>query len=134
MAYNYNTYNPYLNYPSYGYAPPQQPIAQQPAQQTTRSLLPAASEDYARNYPLAPGNSALFYDINQPNIYYEKAAGLSSMDPPSFKRLMLVEDTAEIKESKPEYITRSEYDELLQTVTVLKKSVLDLINKGDNDE
>ena len=103
-------YNPYLNMNSGLY--------QQPQQQTlTRSYMAIASEADALNHPVAPGNSVLFQNVNDPSLFYEKTMGFSSLDRPTFRRMRLVPDiepdqSAVAMSNDTPYVTKAEYEEL----------------------
>jgi hypothetical protein len=63
---------------------------QQPAiQQSGLVLIP--SEQDARNYPVAPGNSITFKDENAPYCYV-KTMGFNQLDRPVFERYRLVKE------------------------------------------
>lgn len=63
---------------------------QQPAiQQSGLVLIP--SEQDARNYPVAPGNSITFKDENAPYCYV-KTMGFNQLDRPTFERYRLVKE------------------------------------------
>lgn len=63
---------------------------QQPAiQQSGFVLVP--SEQEARNYPVAPGNSVTFKDENAPYCYV-KTMGFNQLDRPTFERYRLVKE------------------------------------------
>lgn len=69
-----------------------QPVQQmqQPAiQQSGFVLVP--SEQEARNYPVAPGNSVTFKDENAPYCYV-KTMGFNQLDRPTFERYRLVKE------------------------------------------
>lgn len=91
-----NFYNPYQQY----YQPTYQPIQTQPQQQSQSQIqnsgfISVPSEDVARNYPVAPGNSVTFKNENAPYVY-TKTMGFSQLDRPSFEKYKLVkEETAE---------------------------------------
>ena len=92
MAYPYYpaTYNPgYNQYPSF-----QQ--MQQPQNQQIQNggLVSVRSEDEARNYPVAPGNSVTFKNESAPFVY-TKTMGFSQLDRPVFERFRLVKEDAE---------------------------------------
>lgn len=96
MAYNYypNYVNPYMNY-SQPY-PVQQ---QQPTQIQNGGFVSVRSEQEARNYPVAPGNSVTFKDETAPYVY-TKTMGFSQLDRPMFDKYKLVkEDAPEIKDA-----------------------------------
>lgn len=54
-------------------------------------FISAPNEMYARNYPIAPGNSVMFKDENAPYIY-SKTMGFSSLDRPIFEKFRLVKE------------------------------------------
>ncbi len=126
MPYPY--YNVYpQNYQNYQQMP-QQPVQQQ-AQNT--GFIPAPNEMYARNYPVAPGNSAIFKDENAPYVY-TKTMGFSQLDVPRFERYRLVkEETQEPQtdtqankvDDSANYVTKSEYEALRDIVDTLQKDV-----------
>jgi len=92
MAYPYYpaTYNPgYNQYPAF-----QQ--MQQPQNQQIQNggLVSVRSEDEARNYPVAPGNSVTFKNESAPFVY-TKTMGFSQLDRPVFERFRLVKEDAE---------------------------------------
>lgn len=94
MAYPYYpaSYNPAFN-PFQG----QNPVGynQQPTQQIQNGgLVSVRSEDEARNYPVAPGNSVTFKNESAPFVY-TKTMGFSQLDRPVFERFRLVKEDAE---------------------------------------
>ena len=101
-------YNPYLpiNYPqpyygqnAYGYQQmqqAQQTQAQAQGQQAQRPTVQQGfvlvqSEQEARSYPVAPGNSITFKDESGP-FCYVKTMGFSQLDRPTFERYRLVKE------------------------------------------
>lgn len=68
---------------------PVQRIAQPTIQQSGFVLVP--SEQEARNYPVAPGNSVTFKDENAPYCYV-KTMGFNQFDRPTFERYRLVKE------------------------------------------
>lgn len=90
MAYPYYpTYNPNFN-------PYMQQQMQQPQNQQIQNggLVSVRSEDEARNYPVAPGNSVTFKNESAPFVY-TKTMGFSQLDRPVFERFRLVKEDAE---------------------------------------
>lgn len=66
--------------------------------QPTQGFVSVRSEQEARNYPIAPGNSITFKDENSPYVY-TKTMGFSQLDRPSFEKYKLVkEDVEEVAE------------------------------------
>ena len=90
MAYPY--YNQFNN-PNYPIM--QQPQVQQQSQQTMQiqngGFLSVPSEEVARSYPVAPGNSVTFKNENAPYIY-TKTMGFSQLDRPIFEKFKLVKE------------------------------------------
>lgn len=108
MAYPYYpaTYNPAFN-------PYMQQQMQQPQNQQIQNggLVSVRSEDEARNYPVAPGNSVTFKNESAPFVY-TKTMGFSQLDRPVFERFRLVKEEAEKApqtETKPQEIDLSAY-------------------------
>lgn len=75
----------------------QQPQTQQMQQPTIQQsgfvLVP--SEQEARNYPVAPGNSITFKDERAPYCYV-KTMGFNQLDPPTFERYRLVKEESPV--------------------------------------
>jgi hypothetical protein len=106
MAYTPYPYQPnYFGNPSpYNYQPTQQPMMQQPQQMPQQmqaqprpaiqqGLVLVQSEQEARSYPVAPGNSITFKDESGPYCYV-KTMGFNQLDRPSFERYRLVKEDA----------------------------------------
>lgn len=112
--YNYGNYgNPFANQ----YYSPVQPIQQpqqnyvptQPPQQNNQvqpvqngGFIPAPNEMYARNYPVAPGNSVTFKDESAPYVY-TKTMGYNQLETPRFEKYRLVkeEDASQLASNAP---------------------------------
>lgn len=145
MAYQYpmyqNIYNPYAYQP---YQQPyqqqmQQPVhpvqqqntqAQQQIQQTSFVLV--RSEDEARNYPVAPGNSITFKDESR-DYCYVKSMGFNQLDRPVFERYRMVkeddapaaqngrvEPTPPQTDKSPQYALKSDLAALWDELDALK--------------
>lgn len=141
MAYQY--FNPYYQQqmPQIQQQMPQQ--VQQPQIQAT-NFLTVPSEEIARNYPVAPGNSITFKNENAPYVY-SKTMGFSQLDRPIFEKYRLVkeDDVEPVKtDSKSDEDIRTklaeidsvkeEIESLRAEVDELKKDsckILDEINK-----
>ena len=95
MAYNFP-----MNYQQQFYPQTyQQP--QQPAQQVqSGGFIPVPSEDVARNYPVAPGNSVTFKNENATYVY-TKTMGFSQLDRPIFEKYKLVREEDAVPQAKP---------------------------------
>lgn len=103
MAYTpYYPYQPnYFGNP-YNYQQAQQPMTQQtpqipqqtqPRPAIQQGLVLVQSEQEARSYPVAPGNSITFKDESGPYCYV-KTMGFNQLDRPSFERYRLVKEDA----------------------------------------
>lgn len=90
MAYN-NGYP--INYQYYqpNYQFQQQPQMQQNMQIQNSGFVSVPSEEVARNYPVAHGNSVTFKDENAPYVY-TKTMGFSQLDRPIFEKYKLVRE------------------------------------------
>jgi hypothetical protein len=88
----------YPYYPTYNqnFNPYMQQQMQQPQNQQIQNggLVSVRSEDEARNYPVAPGNSVTFKNESAPFVY-TKTMGFSQLDRPVFERFRLVKEDAE---------------------------------------
>lgn len=125
MAFNY--------YPQY-FQPQQMPMQQMqnqnPAQQAqTSGFVSVRSEEEARNYPVAYGNSVTFKDENAPYIY-TKTMGFSQLDRPIFDKYKLVKEETEAQIQTPKTDPRfgdieSEIGRLWQAIDDLKKKEVD---------
>ena len=83
-------YNPFpVTYPGYYNNPYYQQHQQQTIQQS--GFVPVRSEQEARSYPVAPGNSVTFKDENAPYCYV-KTMGFNQLDSPLFERYRLVKE------------------------------------------
>lgn len=141
MAYNnfYPNYNypTYPTYPQYQPQQAQQPMPQAQTPQTPQQLPPqiqnggfisAPSEQYAREYAVAPGNSVTFKNENAPYCY-TKTMGFSPFEQPIFKKYRLVEEedvpapaSSEMPTERKDtsFVTRAEFDGIageIQTIT-----------------
>lgn len=127
-------YNPYF---SQLYQIPIQPQQNQQAQ--NGSFIPVPSEEFARNYPVAPGNSVTFKNENAPYVY-TKTMGFSQLDRPIFEKYKLIreEDTPDASESrqnqsKIEKVDNSSLDELkaeIDKIWAKIKSIEEILDEG----
>ena len=94
-----NYYNPYLSQNIY----PNQSQPNQPSQTQVQNngFLPVPDEAFARNYPVAYGNSVMFKDENAPYIY-TKTMGFSQMDVPKFEKYRLVKEEPSERPNSPQ--------------------------------
>ena len=137
-------YNPYLNNPylSNPYQNPvyfQQPVQQnvQQVQQPQSNVIWVNSETEARNYPVAPGNTVMLMDNDNP-VAYKKSADMSGRALPLeiydlVKRGVPEEENHQI--NMEEYLTRKEFDSFASSVD---KRISDLAEEeyeeDDEDE
>lgn len=122
MAFNY--------YPQY-YPQMQMPQAQAQPQQTQQAsgFVSVRSEEEARNYPVAYGNSVTFKDETSPYIY-TKTMGFSQLDRPIFDKYKLVkeqtEETVPTQKTDPKFADlESEIGRIWQAIDDLKKKEVD---------
>lgn len=112
MSYNY--------FPQF-YQPVQLPQA---SQNQSNGFVSVRSEQEARNYPVAYGNSVTFKDETSPYVY-TKTMGFSQLDRPIFDKYKLVkEDTHDqIPEPKADLFgeIKAEIEKLWKEIHTLKK-------------
>ena len=157
MAYNNYfpaTYQPVFN-PYMQQAQMQQlQQMQQPQQKPVQSgeLVFVQTEEEARNYPVAPGNSVTFKNVNEP-YFYTKTMGFSQLDKPEFKRYRVLEDETvqEVPKTVPKtgetpqgidlsaYALKSDFTALRAEFDALKDDICKnnvkiVKKKGENDE
>lgn len=101
---------------------------QQPTiQQSGFVLVP--SEQEARNYPVAPGNSVTFKDENAPYCYV-KTMGFNQLDRPTFERYRLVkEDSPVTAQNAPTSADSAEGDK--NTAYALKSDLTEIWGEID---
>lgn len=125
MAYNYF---PQYFQPQQMQMPMQQ--TQAPAQQTQTGFVSVRSEEEARNFPVAYGNSVTFKDENAPYIY-TKTMGFSQLDRPIFDKYKLVKEEAEIQIQTPK--TDPKFGDLEAEIGRLWQAIDDLKKREDDD-
>ena len=139
MAFN-NTYYPqyYQNYqnPYMGQTQMSNPQMTQASSQVQQihngGFVPAPNEDFARNYPVAPGNSVSFKDENAPYVY-TKTMGFSQLDRPVFEKYRLIkEDDATNGDTETENVVLESVEFLKSEVDKLKATIGDI--KEDTDK
>lgn len=106
-----------------------------------------SSEDEARRYPVAPGNSVTFKNENAPYVY-TKTMGFSQLDRPLFEifRLVKEEDTSnqqgtktEAEDANVKYLSQEDLNPLVEDIkniqTKIKQidSVLEELKSSCND-
>lgn len=125
-----NFFNPY-QYPQYGYPMQNQQVQNvqpQPQQQIqSGGFMQVPNEEYARNYPVALGNSVTFKDESAPYIY-TKTMGFSQLDNPTFDKYRLVKVEPKSAKSEPpkEEAEKITYDELKAEIEDTKREVREI--------
>ena len=131
-----NFFNPY-QYPQYGYPMQNQQVqnVQPQTQQQIQSggFLQVPNEEYARNYPVALGNSVTFKDESAPYIY-TKTMGFSQLDNPTFDKYRLVKEEPKSVQSElpKEETDKISYDELKAEIEVTKREIRDIRKRVEN--
>ena len=118
------------NYPNYMQY---QNAYQNQAQQTMQSgtLVSIPSEEDARMYPVAPGNSVTFKDENAPYIY-TKTMGFSQLDRPIFEKYKLIKENTVDRipaNQESKYALKDDLANVLNKVMGLEEEILAL--RGD---
>lgn len=158
MAYNYfpATYQPnfYSNNPYWQnqqmqmQMPTQQPAqmpgagqqaqTQQPAIQQSGFVLVQSEQD-ARAYPVAPGNSITFKDELRPYCYV-KTMGFSSLDRPVFEKYRLVkeEEQQAVEASQPErqtvaYALQEDLDAVKRDLDAVRSELRTVLAKAKTE-
>lgn len=125
---------------------PQMQQTQQTMQIQNGGFLPVPSEDVARNYPVAPGNSITFKNENAPYVY-TKTMGFSQLDRPIFEKFKLVrEDDTPVatQETNKEPETnnlmnesidniKGEIEAIWGEINAIKKSTKKPVSKADKN-
>lgn len=117
---------------------PQAQQMQQPQNQQIQNggFVSVRSEEEARNYPVAPGNSVTFRNETAPYVY-TKTMGFSQLDRPTFDKYRLVkEDETPAEPPKKEastpvadMVTKAEFEAVLGRVSALEADVEKLTAK-----
>ena len=123
MPYPYNNYYFPQNY---------QQIPQQSTPQIQNGgFVSVRSEEEARNYPVAPGNSVTFKNETAPYIY-TKTMGFSQLDRPMFDKFRLIKEEAseahietEVVQPQnvPQYVTESEIEAIRGQIEALQNDI-----------
>lgn len=106
-------YNPYYYPQQYN-----QQVQSQAMQIQNGGFIPVPSEDVARNYPVAPGNSVTFKNENAPYVY-TKTMGFSQLDRPLFERYKLVKEEDEQFVEPPKNENENIYEEMQKQIELL---------------
>lgn len=107
-----------FNYPYQAY--PQMPNNVQPQHIQNGGFVSVRSEQEARTYPVAIGNSVTFHDETSPYVY-TKTMGFSQLDRPIFKKFKLVEEDIEDAQAPDELESvRSDLKKIWSEINALK--------------
>lgn len=120
MAYNY-----FPNYQSiYPYQNTIPANMAQNQQIQNGGFISVRSEEEARNYPIAPGNSVTFRNEAEPYIY-TKTMGFSQLDRPVFEKFRLIKETDEKKpeQATQEYTLKADFEALKADFLALKTEI-----------
>ena len=131
MAYGQNYLGMYQN--QYGYNPQlvNPNLNQGQFQIQNGGFVCVSSEEEARKYPVAYGNSVTFKNENAPYVY-TKTMGFSQLDSPLFEKYKLVkeEDTEVKNEEKSslsqEYLLQEDLDPLVKDVKQIKTKIREM--------
>lgn len=122
MAY-FNNYPPYYQNPQMQ-TPTHMQNASQNQQPQNAGFVSVPSEDVARNYPVAYGNSVTFKNENAPYIY-TKTMGFSQLDRPTFEKFKLIKEEAPTEQPEPVQAPKVEVKDFTEDIDKLKT---DLVN------
>lgn len=120
---NFGFYSPYNNNPY------QQLLQMQNQQQQNNNFIHVPSEEVARAYTVAPGNSVTFINDNAPYCY-TKTAGVNQFDTPIFRKFRLVEETANVEQRQTTQNNQmNQANNVLSEIEQLRSRVETLENK-----
>lgn len=103
---------------------------QQQSQPNANLFISVQSEDEARAWAVAPGNSIMFKNENEP-YYYTKTAGFSPLDQPRFEKFRLIKEEVDPAPQEDSAI-KSLKEEISSLKSRLKK--LERMEKRQEDE
>ena len=109
-------------------APVQQVAQSQQTQVRQGGFVPVQSENDAKMYPVAPGNSVTFIDENSPYCYV-KTMGFSQLDRPKFEKYRLVKEEEPQEEQTPQvgsgisYATKDDVDAVWTEIKTIKEKM-----------
>jgi hypothetical protein len=107
----------------------------QPTQAQQGVFVRVQSEQEARAYPVAPGNSVTFIDENAPYCY-TKAVDASALDRPRFDRYRLVKEDdqphEETPQSAPQYALVDDVEALARRLSALEKKLKKEVAKNES--
>lgn len=127
---NYSQYNMPMPNQGIGQFPQQMQPSYQSQQIQSSGFIPVPSEEVARNYPVAPGNSVTFKNENAPYVY-TKTMGFSQLDRPVFEKYKLVREDDAAGESQGAQDNTAVNDELQKELDHMRAEINDLRSEVD---
>lgn len=122
----YPYYSPMAYQQSYPFYQQQQQQFQSQPQQTIQQsgFVLVQSEQEARAYPVAPGNSITFKDESQPYCYV-KTMGFNQLDRPVFEKYKLVkeDDPVQAPTHEQQYAVKSDITAIWNELNSLKEKM-----------
>lgn len=123
---------PYPYYPNY-FQPqsnqmPQMPQMPNQAQQGRSDFVVVRSEEEARNFPVAFGNTVTFKHESEPYMY-TKTMGVSQLDRPIFERYKLVKEQIPEKPMEPKMNDSGSIEKMQNEIKALWKEIDSLKKK-----
>ncbi len=122
---------PYPYYPQY-YQPQMNQVPQMPTQnpnQGRSDFVVVRSEDEARNYPVAFGNTVTFKHESEPYMY-TKTMGVSQLDRPIFERYKLIKEQIPETPIEPKTEDSGSIEKLQNEIKSLWKEIENLKKKN----
>ena len=118
------------------------PTPQPQNQQPQNGFVTVRSEEEARNYPVAFGNSVTFKDETAPYVY-TKTMGFSQLESPHFEKYRLVKEDGSTPQEAPSitledklsnYAEKSEIEAIKGEIKGIKDNVAKLMEKKKKRE
>lgn len=139
MAYDnyYNNANPYMYSQAYQASALQRQMISpnQNLQIQNGGFVSVRSEQEARNYPVAPGNSVTFRDETAPYVY-TKTMGFSQLDRPVFEKYRLIKEEIPEERTPTNSIDNNfqkkfedEINQIWEQIKILKESKKEVVEK-----
>ena len=127
MPYNYfpNYQNYFAPYPQAQQMQQVQQMQQQQTPFTQSGFVRVQSENEARMYPVAPGNSVTFLDETAPYCYV-KTMDTSQLDRPKFEKYRLVKEDATavpVREQNTDFATKQDLQKVREELSELKERI-----------
>lgn len=122
-------YYPYFsqNAPQMPQMPPMPQIQQQ--NNTRSDFVVVRSEEEARNYPVAFGNTVTFKHESEPYMY-TKTMGVSQLDRPVFERYKLIKEQVSDKPIEPKSEDSGSIEKMQNEINALWKEIESLKKKN----